>query len=122
MLYIGLDVHYRTTTCCILGDDGRPVKTQTLKGPWRRTVDYLQSLKDDLAVCFEASVGYGPLYEALLGFCKRVEVAHPGDLRLIFRSKRKNDRPRKSSMHKKSPSCSTSMKCLRFTCLPPESL
>lgn len=92
MLYVGLDVHYRTTTCCILGDDGRPVKTQTLKGPWHKTLDYLKSLKDDLAVCFEASVGYGPLYEALVGFCKRVEVAHPGNLRLIFRSKRKNDR------------------------------
>lgn len=92
MLYIGLDVHYRTTTCCILGQDGRPVKTKTLKGPWHKTIDYLKSLKDDLAVCFEASVGYGPLYEALVGFCNRVEVAHPGDLRLIFRSKRKNDR------------------------------
>lgn len=92
MLYVGLDVHYRTTTFCILGADGRPVKTQTLKGPWHKTVAYLRSLKDDLAVCFEASIGYGPLYEALLGFCKKVTVAHPGDLRLIFRSKRKNDR------------------------------
>jgi len=45
-----------------------------------------------LAAPRPASVGYGPLYEALLTFCQRVEVAHPGDLRLIFRSKRKNDR------------------------------
>lgn len=92
MLYVGLDVHYRTTTCCILGEDGRAVKTKTLKGPWHKAVDYLRGLKGDLAVCFEASVGYGPLYEALVGFCKRVTVAHPGHLRLIFRSKRKNDR------------------------------
>lgn len=92
MLYVGLDVHYRTTTCCILGQDGRAVKIKTLKGPWHNTVAYLRSLKDELAVCFEASVGYGPLYEALLGFCKTVRVAHPGNLRLIFRSKRKNDR------------------------------
>ena len=92
MLYVGLDVHYRTTTCCILAEDGRPVKTKTFKGPWKKTVAYLQSLKEELVVCFEASVGYGPLYEALTGFCKRVQVAHPGNLRLIFRSKRKNDR------------------------------
>ena len=92
MLYVGLDVHYRTTTCCILGQDGRAVKTKTLKGPWHKTVAYLRSLKDELSVCFEASVGYGPLYEALVGFCKKVQVAHPGNLRLIFRSKRKNDR------------------------------
>ena len=92
MLDVGLDVHYRTTSCCILGQDGRPVKTLTIKGPWHKTTDYLKSLKDEIAVCFEASVGYGPLYEVLLGFCKRVQVAHPGNLRLIFRSKRKNDR------------------------------
>lgn len=92
MLYVGLDVHYRTTTCCILGRDGRPVRTRTFRGSWQKTVDYLKSLKDDLSVCFEASVGYGPLYDALLGFCRTVRVAHPGHLRLIFRSKRKNDR------------------------------
>lgn len=92
MLYVGLDVHYRTTTCCILGEDGRAVKTKTLKGPWHKAVDYLRSLGQELSVCFEASVGYGPLYEALLAFCRKVQVAHPGNLRLIFRSKRKNDR------------------------------
>lgn len=92
MLYVGMDVHWQTTTLSILGADGRVVNTKTLRGPWGRAVAYLKSLKDDLAVCFEASVGYGPLYEALVAFCPRVEVAHPGNLRLIFRSKRKNDR------------------------------
>jgi len=43
-------------------------------------------------VCYEASCGYGPLHDALQRFCQRVVVAHPGRLRLIFRSKRKNDR------------------------------
>jgi len=38
MLYVGLDVHYRMTTCGILGEDGRAVKT--LNGPWHKTVDY----------------------------------------------------------------------------------
>ena len=45
-----------------------------------------------VAVCFEASCGYGPPYDALASFARRVVMAHPGQLRLIFRSKRKNDR------------------------------
>ena len=43
-------------------------------------------------MCFEASCGYGWLYERLKKMAQKVVVAHPGQLRLIFRSKRKNDR------------------------------
>jgi len=43
-------------------------------------------------VCFEASCGYGYLHEKLSALSEHVAVAHPGKLRLIFRSKRKNDR------------------------------
>jgi transposase len=44
------------------------------------------------AVCYDASCGYGWLYDALVKLAVHVAVAHPGQLRLIFRSKRKNDR------------------------------
>jgi transposase len=44
------------------------------------------------AVCYEASCGYGYLHDRLARRAQRVVVAHPGQLRLIFRSKRKNDR------------------------------
>ena len=43
-------------------------------------------------VCYEASTGYGRFYELLTTVAARVAVAHPGLLRLIFRSKKKNDR------------------------------
>ena len=43
-------------------------------------------------MCFEASCGHGWLYERLKRMAQKVVVAHPGQLRLIFRSKRKNDR------------------------------
>ena len=92
MWYVGLDTHLRTSTCCILDEQGQMVKIHTCVGSWLKMVQYLQSLDHRLAVCYEASCGYGPLHEQLCGFCKRVVVAHPGRLRLIFRSKRKNDR------------------------------
>jgi transposase len=43
-------------------------------------------------ICFEATCGYGYLYRELSRLARRVVVAHPGQLRLIFRAKRKNDR------------------------------
>jgi transposase len=49
-------------------------------------------IRKPFAVCFEASTGYGCLFEHLQAIARRVVVAHPGQLRLIFRSKRKNDR------------------------------
>jgi transposase len=43
-------------------------------------------------VVFETTCGYGFLYDKLVSLGAKVVVAHPGRLRLIFRSKQKNDR------------------------------
>lgn len=96
MFYVGMDVHLRTTSIHILDGRGQTVKAHTIKGPWFRAVEFLRSYGGPMSVCFEASLGYGPLYEALEALVRpaggRVVMAHPGRLRLIFRSKRKNDR------------------------------
>jgi transposase len=52
----------------------------------------LERLPDRFEVCYEASCGYGHYHDLLLPLAKRVLVAHPGQLRLIYRSKNKNDR------------------------------
>lgn len=53
---------------------------------------FLERLSAPLEVCFEAGGSYGCYYELLAPIAARVVVAHPGLLRLIFRSKQKNDR------------------------------
>ena len=45
-----------------------------------------------LKVCYEASCGCGWLHDRLVEMGVRVQVGHPGKLRMIFRAKRKNDR------------------------------
>jgi transposase len=92
MWYVGMDVHLRQTAICILDHTGQPVKSMTVKGAWDRVLVELGRIKEPFAVCFEASCGYGHLHDELLRIAKKVRVAHPGKLRLIFRSKRKNDR------------------------------
>ena len=52
----------------------------------------LRGLPNRFEVCYEASCGYGHYHDLLRPVAARVLVAHPGQLRLIFRSKHKNDR------------------------------
>ncbi|MCA9233336.1 MAG: IS110 family transposase, partial [Planctomycetales bacterium] len=67
-------------------------KRRTIRGPWTDVADAIRDLSGKVSVCFEASTAYGYLYELLSDVADRVVVAHPGHLRLIFRSKQKNDR------------------------------
>ena len=92
MLSIGLDTHERTSSLCILDTSGRTVKELTLKGHPRRVLQWLRELDEPFKICFEASTNYGWLYDELKSTAAEVLVAHPGRLRLIFRSRRKNDR------------------------------
>src|SRR6476661_3890889 len=92
MLYVGLDVHSKQSSLCILNAGGGTVKQIQLKGPRSAVVDRLRQLEEPFSICYEASCGYGHLYEQLRPLAHHVAVAHPGKLRLIYGCKRKNDR------------------------------
>ena len=92
MLYVGLDVHSRQSSLCILNAAGGTVNEIQLKGPRASVVDRLRTLDQPFSICYEASCGYGHLYEQLRPLAHHVAVAHPAKLRLIYKSKRKNDR------------------------------
>lgn len=92
MWSIGLDVHQRSSSFCILNENGKTVKQMKVRGGWDCLMDVLRKLKHPFSICYEASCGYGCLHDKLSSIAQRVVVAHPGRLRLIFRSKQKNDR------------------------------
>lgn len=95
MHYIGLDVHSKATNFCILDENGRVMKEFQVKAGLSGVVARLKELKKELGafkVVYEASCGYGWLHDQLVPVAARVLVAHPGKVRLIFRSKRKTDR------------------------------
>ena len=91
MLYVGLDVHTKHIALCVLSQTGQVVQRARVRGieEMRRL---LQDLPDRFEVCYEASCGYGHYHDVLQPLATRVLVAHPGRLRLIFRSTNKNDR------------------------------
>ena len=65
MLYIGLDVHSRQSSLCILNAQGGTVNQIQVKGPRSQVVDRLRHLDQPFSICYEASCGYGHLYEQL---------------------------------------------------------
>ena len=92
MWSIGLDAHQRLYVICVLDENGKRIRQWRIRGGWQTLIEELEALDQPFAICFEASCGSGHLYDRLRRIAQRVVVAHPGQLRLIFRSKRKNDR------------------------------
>jgi transposase len=91
MFYVGLDIHTKRIAFCVLSDKGQLVQRGQVRG-LEEVLRILQALPDRFEVCYEASCGYGHFHDLLEPLAARVLVAHPGQLRLIFRSKNKNDR------------------------------
>lgn len=91
MFYVGLDIHAKHIAMCVLTEVGKIYRRCQV-----RTIDEmmqtLEMLPDRFEVCYEASCGYGHYHDLLRPLAARVLVAHPGQLRLIYRSKDKNDR------------------------------
>jgi transposase len=91
MFYVGMDVHSKHITICVLDRDGKVHQRCTVR-TLEEMMNVLKRLPDRFEACFEASTGYGVVFEMLSTVAARVAVAHPGLLKLIFRSKQKNDR------------------------------
>lgn len=92
MLSIGLDVHQNSTALCELDANGRLSRERVIRGGFDAVAEELGSITEPFKVCFEASCGYGTLHDLLAPMAAEVQVAHPTELKLIFRSKHKNDR------------------------------
>lgn len=91
MFYVGLDVHTTQITGCVLNSQGQ-VQQRWVVRHHSQLVRILETLPEPFQVCFEASCQYGWLAESLQKIARRVVVAHPGHLKLIFKSRKKNDR------------------------------
>lgn len=93
MYFVGLDVHFKRSSLCILDENGKLVKHLEVKGPWQRMLEVVDAqVPKPFTICYEASCGYGYLHDQLAKRAERVTVGHPGQIRLIFRSKKKHDR------------------------------
>jgi transposase len=94
MLTIGLDVHQSSSSLCVLDPQGNTQRQIESKGGWDNLIATLTTIKEPFQIVYEASAGYGALYQRLsaLPLAKKVVVANPNRVRLIFQSTRKSNR------------------------------
>lgn len=91
MFHVGLDIHTKHISICALSETGQVIHRSRVRSI-EEMLRILKELPDRFEVCYEASCRYGHYHDVLQPLAARVLVAHPGQLRLIFRSKNKNDR------------------------------
>ena len=91
MWHVGVDVHLKSCSVCVLDENGRQVLEKIVRGPRLKLVECLKRFEEPFRVCYDASCGYGPLHDRLSMTANVVLVAHPSHLQLSFRSKKKND-------------------------------
>jgi transposase len=91
LFYVGLDIHSKFIHICVLDAAAKVIRRDKVQSI-EQLVRLLRQLDGAVHVAFEVSCGYGRYYEVLANLAARVVAAHPGKLRLIYGSKRKNDR------------------------------
>jgi len=58
MWYVGLDVHLKTSSMCMLNEHGEQVRQRTIRGSWAILLKFLREIERPFAICYEASCGY----------------------------------------------------------------
>jgi transposase len=89
---IGIDLHRKSITICVMNKDRKVLSSQTLPCcvP-EEIVKYMRKWVPFQAV-IEATASYEWLYQLLEPFAERIVLAHPGKLRIIAESTRKSDK------------------------------
>jgi transposase len=64
MFYVGLDIHARQITICVLDDKGQVFQRCQVR-QLDELMSFLERLPGPWQVCYEASTGYGMYFEVL---------------------------------------------------------
>jgi hypothetical protein len=75
MRYVGLDLGWKVSAIHVRDRNGRKLSSRKIHGPWLKVLAELMKVKRPFAICFEASTGYGWMYERLKEMASRV-AAH----------------------------------------------
>jgi hypothetical protein len=98
-----MDWHSRQADLTIRDENGRKLKSRRVRGGLKEVLAEFDRIDRPFRACFEASTGYGVLFDELSKRADTVKAAHPGHLRLIFRSKKKSDRPEGPLLQRSGP-------------------
>lgn len=91
-MYIGIDVHKDTCMVTDLDQQGEIVAQYSLRNTLTGWSKFFDRTSEDSLIAIEASTASCPVFDHLVNHGYRVKVAHPSDVTLIGRSKKKTDK------------------------------
>jgi transposase len=92
MYYVGIDLHKKSITVCVMNQQRQVLQSRTLACcDEEKIVAFFRELGTFQAVV-EATASYEWLWQLLEPYAERLVLAHPGKLKVIAESTRKNDR------------------------------
>jgi transposase len=90
--YIGFDVHKKTISFCIKGQDGRILKEGTIAAGRADLNAWAEAQARPWIGALEATLFTGWIYDHLRPFAQELKVANPAMWKAIAASKKKNDK------------------------------
>ena len=71
MWYVGMDVHLKSSSVCVLNEQGCRVVQEMIRGPWPKLVEWLKGLEEPFAVCYESSFTWWLIGTLSMAACLR---------------------------------------------------
>lgn len=95
MIFVGMDVHYNMTTCCLFDPSlpgGQQYRNVTCETTAKGIGQVLSPLGGDCKVAFEVGTQTQWIASIVRPLAREVQVANPSRIPWLFRDGRKNDR------------------------------
>ena len=92
MKSVGIDLHKKTITLCVIDHDGAILTTRTFACADPEKITAFFAGLGTFQAVVEATAGYHWLLQRLEPLAQRLVLAHPGKLRIIAESTRKSDK------------------------------
>lgn len=92
MKSVGIDLHKKSITVCVLGLEQNVLKTQRFACADTPRIDAFFASLGEFQAVVEATAGYEWLVQRIEPLARRVLLAHPGKMRIIAESACKSDR------------------------------
>jgi transposase len=92
MRYVGIDLHKRSITVCVVDQDRNVLQTRRFACADTARIDAFFAGLGPFQAVVEATASYEWLWQRLEPLAARLVLAHPGKLRVIAESTRKSDK------------------------------
>ena len=92
MITIGVDFHKKTSTCCVIAQNGQTLKNCKIMNNRQNIREFIQSFDGPKRIAMESTRSWGLFYETVKDLSDDFQLGHPLKMKAIAYSEIKNDK------------------------------